>query len=258
MSKPNRDILSGGERYHHRKAKAHRVDEVTFDKEKRIDFLTGFHKRKLQRKKHAQELAEEQNKQQRIEERAKIREERKERVQLRLAELQKIGDSIKVDDEDDDDEETEEKEEPNNDKKRKRVTVDEEWHGFDEGEDSNGDIASSGRGILKVRQVYKIESNEGPVIGTSEVTIEPLENPNVVDVSDIAKMNNVDLSKSGKVLEDSINRAKDYARLLGMDDEYEEPKRQKKKKKDRKYLSKRERKIKQLKDKKASLHRKNR
>lgn len=41
MARPNRDILSGGERYRSRKTKAHRVEEVTFDKEKRKEFLTA-------------------------------------------------------------------------------------------------------------------------------------------------------------------------------------------------------------------------
>ena len=35
-----------------------KVEEVTFDSAARQEFLTGFHKRKVQRSRHAQEVAE--------------------------------------------------------------------------------------------------------------------------------------------------------------------------------------------------------
>lgn len=41
-----------------RRKLAPKVEEVTFDPTARHDFLTGFHKRKLQRTRHAQEVAE--------------------------------------------------------------------------------------------------------------------------------------------------------------------------------------------------------
>ncbi|KIW17868.1 hypothetical protein PV08_05063 [Exophiala spinifera] len=53
------------------------VEEITFDPAARQDFLTGFHKRKLQRAKHAQEAAERRAREERIAERKKLREERK-------------------------------------------------------------------------------------------------------------------------------------------------------------------------------------
>ncbi|QPG74491.1 hypothetical protein FOA43_001821 [Brettanomyces nanus] len=260
----------GGERYHHRKSRSHRVEEVTFDKEKRIDFLTGFHKRKLERRKHAQENQEKQRKEDRIEERARIREERRQKVLDRLAELKEVESKLGGGGDDDDDEEEEEEEEKEEEEKEeepnvKRVKV-EEWHGFDD--DNEKKITKeetievselNKKGILKVKQVYKVEDEDAPVMGTSEVTIESMDNPNQIDVSDIARMNNVDLSKSGEVLEKSINRAKDYARLMGMDDELKPSKVKKNKKpKERKYLSKRERKLRKFKEKKQTSHKRDR
>lgn len=291
MARPNRDILSGGERYRSRKTKSHRVDEVTFDKEKRKEFLTGFHKRKLQRRKRAQEQKEEQSRLSRIEERAQIREARKLRVQQRLSELKELNDKLAGGDSDDDDDtEGDDDDEQSkssgdedfNGKKRKRVHVKkddeyEEWHGFkesrngsddddddDSDENDSNDDGKEGvnkKGILKVKQVYDVQDEDAPVVGTSEVTIEAMENPNDIVVEEIAKQNNVDLSKSKEVLENSVSRAKEYARLMGMDDgevDEDEPKRKRRKKKQRKYLSKRERKIKKVKEKKRSMHRKNR
>lgn len=298
MARPNRDILSGGERYRSRKTKAHRVEEATFDKEKRKEFLTGFHKRKLQRRKHAEEQKKEQNRLSRIEERAKIREARKLRVQQRLTELkelnEKLGGANSDDDDDDDGDDSSESDNDDKDngttkssgddesdnenlgsRKRKRVHVKEdseyeEWHGFkeeNEGKDDSKELheeendSTNMRGILKVKQVYNVQDVDAPVVGTSEVTIESMENPNAVAVEEIAMQNNVDLSKSKDVLEKSVSRAKEYARLMGMDDgemDEEESKRKRRKKKQRKYLSKRERKIKKVKEKKRSMHRKNR
>jgi Nucleolar protein 12 (25kDa) len=48
------------------------VEEITFDPTARQDYLTGFHKRKLQRAKHAQEIAEKKARAERIKERRKV------------------------------------------------------------------------------------------------------------------------------------------------------------------------------------------
>jgi hypothetical protein len=48
------------------------VEEVTFDLDARHDYLTGFHKRKLQRAKHAQEIAERKAKEEKREQRRKV------------------------------------------------------------------------------------------------------------------------------------------------------------------------------------------
>ncbi|KAK2750192.1 hypothetical protein FQN57_004689 [Myotisia sp. PD_48] len=58
-------------------AAAARIEEISFDPEARQEYLTGFHKRKLQRAKHAQGIAEKKAKEERLEQRRKIREERK-------------------------------------------------------------------------------------------------------------------------------------------------------------------------------------
>ena len=48
------------------------VEEIKFDTAARQEYLTGFHKRKLQRTKHAQEAAEKKARLERIEERRKV------------------------------------------------------------------------------------------------------------------------------------------------------------------------------------------
>jgi ribosomal RNA-processing protein 17 len=49
------------------------VEEIKFDTAARQEYLTGFHRRKLQRAKHAQEAAEKKARLERIEERRKVR-----------------------------------------------------------------------------------------------------------------------------------------------------------------------------------------
>lgn len=49
------------------------VEEIVFNPNDRHQFLTGFHKRKLQRAKHAQEVAEKKAKEDRREQRRKVR-----------------------------------------------------------------------------------------------------------------------------------------------------------------------------------------
>jgi ribosomal RNA-processing protein 17 len=49
------------------------IEEIKFDTTARQEYLTGFHKRKLQRTKHAQEAAEKRARLERIEERRKVR-----------------------------------------------------------------------------------------------------------------------------------------------------------------------------------------
>lgn len=44
----------------------HAVEEITFDKEARAEYLTGFHKRKVARIKEAQKIAEEKERLERI------------------------------------------------------------------------------------------------------------------------------------------------------------------------------------------------
>jgi len=57
------------------------VQEITFDPDAREEYLTGFHKRKLQRAKHAQQIAEKKAREERKEHRRKIREKRNAEIQ---------------------------------------------------------------------------------------------------------------------------------------------------------------------------------
>ncbi|KAK6952277.1 hypothetical protein Daesc_006812 [Daldinia eschscholtzii] len=59
----------------------HSIEEIKFDNDARADYLTGFHKRKLQRIKNAQEQAAQRARQEKIEFRKQIREDRKREVE---------------------------------------------------------------------------------------------------------------------------------------------------------------------------------
>ncbi|KAK5194846.1 hypothetical protein LTR92_004975 [Exophiala xenobiotica] len=63
------------------------VEEITFDPAARQEYLTGFHKRKLQRAKHAQEAAEKRAKEERLVERRKLREQRKADLERHVEEV---------------------------------------------------------------------------------------------------------------------------------------------------------------------------
>lgn len=54
------------------KANKQGIEELTFDPEARKEYLTGFHKRKLQRIKHAQEDAAKQAKVEKVESRREV------------------------------------------------------------------------------------------------------------------------------------------------------------------------------------------
>lgn len=280
MGKPNRELLSGGKRYKESKKLKHRVNEVIFDKEKRKDYLTGFHKRKVERKRKAQEYLEEQARKDRLEERARIREERKLQVQKKIAEmkeamelnpfLDKEDSEKEEDDEDDDDEEDSEDNENEQDeshdsgKNNNDVKFDDEendeWNGINDTSSVNEIKEKRNKsGILK-KQIYEIDNADAPVSGKSEVIIETLDNPNSFNLESVTKIMNVDLSKADEVLNSSITRAKKYARLMGMGDPTEEKedaknKISKPKKKKFRYLSKTERKMKNMKEKSKSLKR---
>ncbi|KAI9772268.1 MAG: hypothetical protein M1840_001017 [Geoglossum simile] len=63
-----------------RRRDSNAAEEVVFDLSARADYLTGFHKRKLQRIKHAQEEAAKREKAERIAVRKRLREQRKEEL----------------------------------------------------------------------------------------------------------------------------------------------------------------------------------
>ncbi|EEH18672.1 hypothetical protein PABG_07732 [Paracoccidioides brasiliensis Pb03] len=62
------------------------VQEILFNPSARQVYLTGFHKRKVQRAKHAQENAEKRAKEEKREQRRRIREERRTEVERAIAE----------------------------------------------------------------------------------------------------------------------------------------------------------------------------
>lgn len=55
-----------------KRRKTDQPEELTFDFDARQDYLTGFHKRKLQRIKHAQETAAKKEREQRIADRKQV------------------------------------------------------------------------------------------------------------------------------------------------------------------------------------------
>ncbi|KAI5958064.1 hypothetical protein KGF57_002872 [Candida theae] len=234
MVRHNRQILTSGKNYAEKQAKKHAVNEVTFDKQSREEYLTGFHKRKLQRQKKAQEYNKEQERLARIEERKQIRDERKRDLENQLREF--------------------------NEKAKELAMIngglaeedsDEEWTGFDEDgtdEKSATDKPVSLKGILHHKEVYEPNSDLNGFGDETTVTIESIDKPlgngyadsNGTSLEEVAKSNNVDLNKSQEVLQDSVERAKNYAVLCGVakPSKVEKPKTKKKK---FRYLSKAER-----------------
>ncbi|KAJ5096917.1 hypothetical protein N7456_007638 [Penicillium angulare] len=59
-----------------RKVTVQKVEEVNFDNDARHEYLTGFHKRKVQRAKHAQDIAEKKMREEKRQDRKRLREER--------------------------------------------------------------------------------------------------------------------------------------------------------------------------------------
>ncbi|KAK5654824.1 hypothetical protein OQA88_6860 [Cercophora sp. LCS_1] len=69
---------------------AHKIEEITFDKDARSEYLSGFRKRKQARIKQAQEIAAKKEREERIEMRKQIREERRQAVEEHVQTVQKI------------------------------------------------------------------------------------------------------------------------------------------------------------------------
>nr|POE63286.1 ribosomal rna-processing protein 17 [Quercus suber] len=70
-----------------RRTDKNQLAEITFDPSARNEYLTGFHKRKQQRIKNAQELAAKMEREERVKERRQLREQRKEDLEQHLAEF---------------------------------------------------------------------------------------------------------------------------------------------------------------------------
>ncbi|KAF6812902.1 nucleolar protein nop25 [Colletotrichum sojae] len=80
------------------------VEEVSFDFDARQDYLTGFHKRKLQRVKWAQEQAAKKAREEKIEMRKKIRQERQREVEEHVKTVNALLQEAQAADSDDDQE----------------------------------------------------------------------------------------------------------------------------------------------------------
>ncbi|KAK6603070.1 nucleolar protein 12 [Botrytis cinerea] len=95
--RPKRSVLPA----HKKKRKFdHKIEEINFDLTAREDYLTGFHKRKVQRAKKAQEEAEKKAREERIVMRKQLREERR----AELNEHVKAVNALLEDEEEDDEE----------------------------------------------------------------------------------------------------------------------------------------------------------
>ncbi|KAK1760460.1 nucleolar protein 12-domain-containing protein [Echria macrotheca] len=68
----------------------HAIEEITFDRDARAEYLTGFRKRKQARIKQAQEIAAKKEREARIELRKQMREERRQTVEEHVQAVQKI------------------------------------------------------------------------------------------------------------------------------------------------------------------------
>lgn len=260
--RPNREILTGGKKYIQKQNKKHGVDEVTFDKDSRQEYLTGFHKRKLQRQKKAQEYHKEQDRLARIEERKRLRDERKKDLQTQL---QKFNESVKdVTSYDNSDDEYDSKKgkfqvendsdsDSDGDGENEDQQVDEqtgesdEWEGIKDNEPSTNH--QHPKGILQHREVYQIddptqfENTDAIIDDDTTVTVESVDNPIMTNIQRLnlearAKANNVNLEKSHEILDKSIKRAQNYAVTAGVS---KPSTKERIKKKKFRYLSKAER-----------------
>jgi ribosomal RNA-processing protein 17 len=91
-----------------KKRKTTATEEISFDPSAREEYLTGFHKRKLARIKHAQEENAKKEREEKIRARAEIRKERKEDLERHVSEVNRLvkqanGDIFEDDENEDDD-----------------------------------------------------------------------------------------------------------------------------------------------------------
>ncbi|GAB5586581.1 ergosterol biosynthesis protein [Umbelopsis nana] len=100
----NTKLLSAGSKIYakKRKQKQETVERIEFDFEARKEFLTGFHKRKLERKKKAREIAIERERVDRLQARAEAREERRRLADSNMAQMAALLRQQGEDDEDGD------------------------------------------------------------------------------------------------------------------------------------------------------------
>ncbi|EPX73279.1 rRNA processing protein Rrp17 [Schizosaccharomyces octosporus yFS286] len=87
----NTTLLTRGDNvYNKKRGRKQRQEEIVFDKAQRQEFLTGFHKRKVERQKHAQAVAEKQQREDKRQMRKMIRQQRKQQLQERIEASRKL------------------------------------------------------------------------------------------------------------------------------------------------------------------------
>ncbi|KAF4550274.1 Ribosomal RNA-processing protein 17-like protein [Elsinoe fawcettii] len=70
-----------------KRRKVEPVAEVTFDPDARQEYLTGYHKRKVQRANHAREIAQKKEREEKVKERRELRDSRKREAEERLEQV---------------------------------------------------------------------------------------------------------------------------------------------------------------------------
>ncbi|CCE65121.1 hypothetical protein TPHA_0J03010 [Tetrapisispora phaffii CBS 4417] len=199
----NRQILTQGQKYVSKQHRKFGADEVTFDKDSRLDYLTGFHKRKVQRQKKAQEYNKERDRLAKIDERKKVRDERKQMMEQQMLDFKRTM-NLQLGSDDEGGNEGE------------KINYDHEWEGFksDEEKESESNDSESVKPILKKNVLETAVYTDDTTVELE--ALEPNDN-----FEYLAKLNNVKLEKSSEILDESITRAKKYAKFVGMVDKDE-------------------------------------
>ncbi|RKP10664.1 nucleolar protein 12-domain-containing protein [Thamnocephalis sphaerospora] len=120
----NTRILTAGARTYAKKRKQRKeqVEEICFDDSVRREFLTGFQKRKQERRLAYKKRADEKARQERLEERKMRREAREEMAQQRIDEYEEYAKRLRRERGESSSEEEEEEEEEENKEKKKEET----------------------------------------------------------------------------------------------------------------------------------------
>ncbi|KAF4630019.1 hypothetical protein G7Y89_g8128 [Cudoniella acicularis] len=88
--RPKKSVLPPLSRAAKKRKTEHKIEEINFDNDARADYLTGFHKRKVQRAKQAQVEAEKRAREEKIKIRKQLREERKQELEEHVEAVNKI------------------------------------------------------------------------------------------------------------------------------------------------------------------------
>lgn len=207
--------------YARKKQKSHGIEEIKYDPDARKEFLTGFHKRKVERREKAMERQKEMERQERIQERQRIRNERKEALEKDMTRFNQAMKEIAAATNGDDDEE----------KKEEAESDFSDWEGLEQ--------KHAPKGALKQQ---KYTGQDGEV--TAVVTIEEMDTGNMLAPEE-----------SKQVLENSVKRAQDYAKHV---QQVEQKNQIKQKKKKFRYLTSSERKFHVSKERKRNKEKKTR